>query len=71
MMKQDDYMPYTKEECEAMAKTIEQLRREKKELIEKTVDWLQSNWRNYAYQDADNIFHFGHWENDYRKAMEE
>lgn len=40
-------------------------------LIDKAVKWLINNWREYVYQDGDGIVHFGHWENDFRKAMEE
>lgn len=40
-------------------------------MIDKAVKWLINNWREYVYQDGDGIVHFGHWENDFRKAMEE
>jgi hypothetical protein len=42
-----------------------------KKIIEKACEWLKNNWREYVYQDRDNIVHFGHWESDFRKAMEE
>lgn len=42
-----------------------------KDTIEKAVKWLKANWRNYVWLDADKIIHFGHWESDFRKAMEE
>lgn len=42
-----------------------------KTMIEKTCEWLRNNWREYVYQDGDGIVHFGHWESDFRKAMEE
>lgn len=38
---------------------------------EKFREWLKNNWREYVYQDGDGIIHFGHWESDFRKAMEE
>ena len=38
---------------------------------EKFREWLKNNWREYIYQDGDGIIHFGHWESDFRKAMEE
>ena len=44
---------------------------QKKTLIDKAVKWLTNNWREYVYQDGDGIVHFGHWESDFRKAMEE
>lgn len=38
-------------------------------MIEKACEWLRNNWRNYVNVDADGIVCFGHWENDFRKAM--
>lgn len=38
---------------------------------EKFREWLKNNWREYVYQDGDGIIHFGHWESDFRKVMEE
>lgn len=40
-------------------------------MVDKACDWLKNNWREYVYQDRDGIVHFGHWEADFRKAMEE
>ena len=37
--------------------------------IDKACEWIRNNWRNYVYQDGDGIFHFGHWESDFRKSM--
>ena len=42
-----------------------------KKMIDKACEWLENNWREYVYQDGDGIVHFGHWESDFRKAMEE
>ena len=42
-----------------------------KTMIEKAVEWLNNNWREYVYQDGDGIVHFNHWESDFRKGMEE
>lgn len=42
-----------------------------KAMIDKACEWLKNNWREYVYQDGDCIVHFGHWESDFRKAMEE
>ena len=42
----------------------------KQETVERAVEWIKNNWREYVYQDGDGIVHFGHWENDFRKAME-
>ena len=39
--------------------------------IEKACEWLKDNWRKHVWLDGDNIIHFGLWENDFRKAMEE
>ena len=47
------------------------MKNQKKALIEKACQWFINNWREYVYQDGDGIVHFGHWENDFRKAMEE
>ena len=47
------------------------MKNQNKALIDKAVKWLTNNWREYVYQDGDGIVHFGHWENDFRKAMEE
>ena len=41
-----------------------------KKMVDKAVKWLTNNWREYVYQDGDGIVHFGHWESDFRKAME-
>ena len=38
---------------------------------EKFREWLKNNWREYVYQDGDGIIHFGHWESDFRDAMED
>ena len=38
---------------------------------EKFREWLKNNWREYVYQDGDGIIHFGHWESDFNKTMEE
>ena len=38
---------------------------------EKFREWLKNNWREYVYQDGDGIIHFGHWESDFHKVMEE
>lgn len=41
-----------------------------KTMIEKACEWFKNNWREYVYQDGDCIVHFGHWESDFRKAMQ-
>lgn len=41
-MTQQEEIPYTKEEVEAMAKTIAQLRKEKKELLDNVCDLIVS-----------------------------
>lgn len=50
---------------------IEGARWADKTMIEKACEWLKNNWREYVYQDGDGIVHFGHWESDFRKAIEE
>ena len=37
---------------------------------EKFCEWLKINWRKYVYRDRDGGILFGHWESDFRKAME-
>ena len=39
--------------------------------IDKACEWLKNNWREYVNQDRDGMILFGHWEHDFRKAMEE
>ena len=39
--------------------------------IDKACEWLKNNWREYVVQDRDGRILFGHWEYDFRKAMEE
>ena len=39
--------------------------------IDKACEWLKNNWREYVFQDRDGMILFGHWEYDFRKAMEE
>lgn len=36
-------IPYTQGEYKAMVKTIDQLRREKRELLDRVCEWLQNN----------------------------
>ena len=43
----------------------------REKLIDKACEWLKDNWRKHVWLDGDNIIHFGLWENDFRKAMEE
>lgn len=42
-----------------------------KTMIDKAVDWLKDNWREYVFQDADESIAFIGWEGDFRKAMRE
>ena len=39
--------------------------------IDKACEWLKNNWREYVVQERDGMILFGHWEYDFRKAMEE
>lgn len=38
-------------------------------MVEKACEWLRNNWYKYINIDADGVVCFGHWENDFRKAM--
>ena len=41
-------------------------------MIEKAVKWIKTNWREYINgPDKDGCIAFAHWENDFRRAMEE
>lgn len=37
--------------------------------IDKACKWLRDNWHKYINIDADGVVCFGHWENDFRKAI--
>ena len=39
--------------------------------LDKACEQLKNNWREYVVQDRDGMILFGHWEYDFRKAMEE
>lgn len=72
MITQEEIPPFTKEECKAMLKTIYQLRREKKELIDRVCEWLKS----YRQETPDGTGYIAGIVNDktiedLRKAMEE
>lgn len=43
----------------------------KRQAVDKAVDWIKNNWREYIMVDADGMVCFGHWESDFRKAMEQ
>ena len=43
----------------------------KDSFIEKAVEWLNKHWREYVWLTDNDIIHFGHWKNDFKKAMEE
>ena len=63
-----EYPEFHDDEREAFAEGAEWA---DKTMIEKACEWIKNNWRQYVYQDRDGIVHFGHWESDFRKAMEE
>lgn len=53
----------------AVNKTAE---RTKREMIQKAVEWIRTNWQEYINgPDKDGCIAFAHWENDFRKAMED
>ena len=49
-------IPYTKEEIKAMVKTIGQLRKEKKELIEKTIQFFWTKAKHGMIEENINVF---------------
>lgn len=59
-------IPFTQEEYKAMVKTIQQLRREKKELIDKACEWLKLHTFIFESIEEIDLFH-----QLFRKAMEE
>lgn len=76
-MTQQEEIPYTKEEVEAMAKTIQQLRKEKQELIDKACEWVEDNTRDYIETDYLSDFEIlkevkvSEMVKDLKKAIEE
>lgn len=43
-----------------------------KDTIKRAAEWIKTHWREYIIgPDADGCICFGHWENDFRKAMDE
>ena len=71
-MTRQEEIPYTKEEVEAMVKTIQQLRKEKKELLDKVCDWIKKE--SFYYIECED-HHYSGWlmdefYTDLRKAME-
>ena len=57
-------IPYTQEEYNAMVKTIQQLRKEKKELLDRVCEWLKGNLP-YSSKPPYQLIE------DLKKAMEE
>jgi len=43
----------------------------KQQAIDKACEWIYDNWREYINVDADGMVCFGHWESDFRKAMQQ
>ena len=43
----------------------------KEEMIDKFFKWLAKHWREYVWLTDNDVIHFGHWEYDFRRAMEE
>ena len=44
---------------------------QKKQLIDKVCKWLAKHWRKYVWLTDNDVIHFGHWEHDLKRAMEE
>ena len=62
------YSDQMKNERKGFIKGYEQA---EKDTIERVVKWLKENWREYVWTTDNGVPHFGHWENDFCKAMEE
>ena len=43
----------------------------KEEMIDKVCKWLAKHWRKYVWLTDNDVIHFGHWEYDLKRAMEE
>lgn len=52
-MTQQEEIPFTQEEYKAMVKTIAQLRKEKKELLDEICEWIEDNIYDYLYINRD------------------
>ena len=69
----NELIPYTTEEIKAMVKTISQLRKEKKELLDKVCEWIEDNIYDYLYINRDfneADYKYGFIE-DLKKSIEE
>jgi len=55
-------------EDHAMLAGMEKMRQE---MIDKVCKWLVKHWREYVWLTDNDVIHFGHWEHDFKKAMEE
>lgn len=44
---------------------------QKEQMIDKVCKWLAKHWREYVWLTDNDIIHFGHWEHDFKKSMEE
>ena len=43
----------------------------KEEMIDKVCKWLAKHWRKYVWLTDNDVIHFGHWEYDLKRVMEE
>ena len=66
--KQQDQSTIELAEDHAMLAGMEKM---KEEMIDKACEWLKEHWREYVWLTDNNVIHFGHWEYDFKKAMEE
>ena len=72
MIEMED-IPITKEEYTTMVKTINQLRKEKQHLIEKTCEWLETHAADYEQSagTCDSWYSTSELVDAFRKHMEE
>lgn len=66
--KQQDQLTIELAEDHAMLAGMEKMRQE---MIDKVCKWLVKHWREYVWLTDNDVIHFGHWEHDFKKAMEE
>ena len=68
LQKEQDQSTIELAEDHAMLAGMEKM---KEEMIDKFFKWLAKHWREYVWMTDNDVIHFGHWEYDFKKAMEE
>ena len=66
--KKQDQLTIELAEDHAMLAGMEKM---KEEMIDKVCKWLTKHWRKYVWLTDNDVIHFGHWEYDLKRVMEE